>query len=276
MIEVEIVTAWLTPTVLFCIVNLVIGTIFITSSLKPQKYHKHIQDDHPARTPSVFERVKSFNLSIYPTREQEPEIQAQMTRAPSFLQRVKSINLSKYHPAREQEPEHPPHQLEPEIPAQMTRIPSFLERVKSINLSSNQPQHHPAHQQEPKIPAQMVRIPSFLERVKSINLSRYLAHEQEPEHPAHQQEPDRLSTGAEPRVLKKSASEKGAVKGEEEAEEQRRPATTREKGAAEHGGDEAVDAKADDFINRFRQQLKLQRLDSIVRYREMVGRGTGR
>ncbi|KAF9623329.1 hypothetical protein IFM89_000818, partial [Coptis chinensis] len=37
--------------------------------------------------------------------------------------------------------------------------------------------------------------------------------------------------------------------------------------------DEEVDAKADDFINKFKNQLKLQRLDSILRYKEMLGRG---
>eukprot|EP00261_Vitis_vinifera_P038150 XP_019079393.1 PREDICTED: disease resistance protein At4g27190 isoform X4 [Vitis vinifera] len=40
--------------------------------------------------------------------------------------------------------------------------------------------------------------------------------------------------------------------------------------------DEEVDAKADDFINKFKQQLKLQRLDSTIRYKEMIGRGSGK
>ena len=40
--------------------------------------------------------------------------------------------------------------------------------------------------------------------------------------------------------------------------------------------DEEVDAKADDFINRFKQHLKSQRLDSIIRYKEMIGRGSGK
>ncbi|KAK7388198.1 hypothetical protein VNO78_23007 [Psophocarpus tetragonolobus] len=31
--------------------------------------------------------------------------------------------------------------------------------------------------------------------------------------------------------------------------------------------DEEVDAKADDFINRFKKQLRLQRIDSLLRYR---------
>jgi hypothetical protein len=38
-------------------------------------------------------------------------------------------------------------------------------------------------------------------------------------------------------------------------------------------GDDEVDAKADDFINRFKQQLKLQRLDSIIRFKDASNRG---
>lgn len=64
----------------------------------------------------------------------------------------------------------------------------------------------------------------------------------------------------------------------EEAEEKerednavrRRPATMRERVKAD---DVEVDAKCDDFINRFKQQLKLQRMDSILRYKEMLNRG---
>lgn len=82
--------------------------------------------------------------------------------------------------------------------------------------------------------------------------------------------------------MKKSASAKSAFAHFEVTDivESRRPATVRvsktkptiaeEEGS---GDDEEVDAKADDFINKFKQQLKLQRLDSIIRYKEMVGRG---
>ncbi|KAE9608123.1 hypothetical protein Lal_00003517 [Lupinus albus] len=40
----------------------------------------------------------------------------------------------------------------------------------------------------------------------------------------------------------------------------------------DHGGEEleGVDEKADNFIKRFKEQLRLQRLDSILRYRDMI------
>ncbi|KAF0916711.1 hypothetical protein E2562_011561 [Oryza meyeriana var. granulata] len=36
----------------------------------------------------------------------------------------------------------------------------------------------------------------------------------------------------------------------------------------------SVDARADDFINKFREQLQLQRLNSLLNYKEMLNRGT--
>ena len=83
--------------------------------------------------------------------------------------------------------------------------------------------------------------------------------------------------------MTKSASEKGIKIGEYEDEEEeedevaverRRPATTTTTwcGGAEEMG---VDEQADDFINRFKQQLRLQRMDSLKRFREMImGKGS--
>lgn len=67
--------------------------------------------------------------------------------------------------------------------------------------------------------------------------------------------------------MMKSASERvnsGEREEEEGAVERRRPATAIGKGkTTSWGEDEEVDARADDFINRFKKQLKLQRMDSF-------------
>ncbi|KAE8661310.1 cytosolic Fe-S cluster assembly factor NBP35-like isoform X1 [Hibiscus syriacus] len=78
--------------------------------------------------------------------------------------------------------------------------------------------------------------------------------------------------------MKKSASVKSAFRHFEEDDivETRRSTTVREgkdKSTEDDEENNEVDAKADDFINKFKQQLKLQKLDSIIRYKEMVNRG---
>lgn len=78
-----------------------------------------------------------------------------------------------------------------------------------------------------------------------------------------------------PRTMRRSASAKYLTvhtdEDDDEEEdggflERRRPASAREgKGKTSGHGDEEVDARADDFINRFKHQLKLQTIDSITR-----------
>ncbi|XP_071716915.1 uncharacterized protein [Rutidosis leptorrhynchoides] len=80
-----------------------------------------------------------------------------------------------------------------------------------------------------------------------------------------------------PMKMKKSASMKSAFSHFEEDNivEARRPTTVRERRSAAKAtedDDVEVDAKADDFINKFKHQLKLQKLDSISRYKDMVNR----
>ena len=70
--------------------------------------------------------------------------------------------------------------------------------------------------------------------------------------------------------MKKSRSEiRIADDDEEEDDDLRRPATTRERSNVV---EEEVDAKAEQFISRFKQQLRLQRLESLARYTDMLKR----
>lgn len=112
-----------------------------------------------------------------------------------------------------------------------------------------------------------------LDEVYSKLAERHVSRSKSDTNPSAGEVPTKLST-----KMKKSASMKSAFNHfeEEDIVEARRPATVKEtstRGLAE--ADEGVDAKADDFINRFKQQLKLQRMDSIMRNKEMIGRGGG-
>lgn len=185
--------SWFTPTVLFVLLNIVIGTIAFSSS--PDRKRPAQDAHHPAaaaqnnlsRTSSVLHRLKSINLYRQKTDEIQP--------ATTFL-----------------DPDPSP-------------APPVVE------------EHH-------------------FGRSASDGAAAELQPKEE-----------------EPKKMKKWASSKSAFmepsrKEEEEITGVRRPATMR----AGRVVDESVDAKADDFINKFRNQLKLQRLDSINRFKDMINR----
>ncbi|KAF8393540.1 hypothetical protein HHK36_021784 [Tetracentron sinense] len=208
------VYSWFTPTVLFVLLNLMIGIIAITTRKQQQT---------------------------------QDEKQPQLDRAPSLLKRLKSINLYRYS-SEELNPFLPSvpttFQLPPEMETQNT-----VEQTQEETAVQNPDQFQDHH---------VTRMNSDTK-------------------PASGDLPEKL-----PQKMKKSASEKSAFAHfEEEITEKRRPATVRERKSEARelqpfGDDEEVDAKADDFINRFKQQLKLQRLDSILRYKEMLSRGAGK
>lgn len=142
------------------------------------------------------------------------------------------------------------------------------------------------------MPGRLDRAPSLLERVKSIRLpSVYRSQEAETEviggnHEAETNtvhKPKRSKSESTKKAktkakenMKKSASEKAmavekTVEEEREMVERRRPQTARlERTVTVGDGDHAVDARADDFINKFKRQLRLQRLDSLLRYKEIL------
>ncbi|KAL1335498.1 hypothetical protein AAHE18_11G251500 [Arachis hypogaea] len=221
-----LIASWLTPSSLFIFVNLVIGTIAITSRF----------------------------TSSHNNRIQEHELQHPFTRSPSLLQRVRSFRLT--------------HQYTYDT------TPSTAESEKTDHNQSQaqaQAQTNQPESEEPEKPKevpQLSRTPSLLQRLQSMNLSRLYKGEEEPE----PTEASGSGSGSDPSrkdaEMRKSASERvhSGREEDEESVERRRPATTRES----TGEDEEVDAKADDFINRFKKQLRLQRVDSILRYREML------
>ncbi|XP_073298604.1 cytokinin dehydrogenase 2-like [Primulina huaijiensis] len=180
----EVVPSWLTPTVIFCVLNLVIGTIFLIQGLKPHnKAPKSSENDA----------------------------------------------LS---------------------PPQLARAPSLFERVNSIKLSFSRSENR-----------DLVPVSTVHEDVL-INHDQDRAH-QSPEGSDFRVTRSKSDTGAKASstapsvsvVMKKSASEKVAASEKEDGRKLWQLG----------GGDEAVDARADDFIKRFRQQLKMQRLDSLLR-----------
>lgn len=168
----------------------------------------------------------------------------------------------------------------------------LLQRLKSINLDNYLSQESPTHQQENErqqepqeereeekegdkykyIPNEEEDAPDLDEVYRKLK-RRHVSRTKSDTEPVGGEIPKKL-----PEKMKKSASTKSAFSHfeEEDIVETRRPATAKEGKAKEtQVVDDEVDAKADDFINKFKHQLKLQRIDSIIRYREMITRGSG-
>ncbi|XP_008780154.1 pathogen-associated molecular patterns-induced protein A70-like [Phoenix dactylifera] len=209
---------WLTPAVLFVLLNVVVGTIAVTS--------KGIRRDADAGDPR------------------------KLSRSPSLvLDRLRSFNLYRYCSGN--------IPLETAPPPPVTRS----EPLETLHASLD-----PAIAAESEVP----------EAVPAGEEHHHFDRSQSDTHPTAGEVPVKLAA-----KMKKSASDKSAFAhfDAEEVEVMLQPATTRARTGRREAEEEdergEVDARADDFINRFRQQLKLQRLNSIMRYREMLNRGAG-
>jgi len=209
----DIIVSWFTPSCIFLIVNLVIGTIAITSHFATQKKRQLDSPPELVRSSSSFlGRVASFGLSCC---KFEPASAAATTiPEETQVEQVQNQDLT-----------------------QVNRTISFtlLDRVKSIDLGLNKTEINGG----PGDSTPLIRAPSLLERLMSGNFRRLdsvkvVEEEKKPE--------------SELEVK----PEREFVRGRVEEEE--------------------VDAKADDFIKRFKQQLRLERLDSILRYRDILHR----
>lgn len=277
--------SWFTPTVLFVVLNVMIGTIFFTSTSANEKHHQKPQNDDAqppnrlARSPSVLQRLKSFNLNNY--RSQEPHFNPdsdshftseQKTNSQNFYQQIPDSDT---HFASQQEtthnfPDHDTH-FAPEQKIQETH--NFFQQTPFDPTSDSDTHYAQNHTHENEThfnEEESLSIDEVYSQLKERQVNRTNSDTK----PSGGEMPERL-----PGKMRKSASAKSAFGHFEENDvvEARRPATVREGNSRlTEEDDEGVDSKADDFINKFKQQLKLQRLDSIIRYKDTISKGGGK
>ncbi|XP_022881480.1 uncharacterized protein LOC111398681 [Olea europaea var. sylvestris] len=254
----ESMNSWFTPTVFFVLLNLVIGTIAFTSTLANQKESQNDpQQQNIARSPSVLQRLKSINFS----RSQDAH-QKEVTDSDTLL------NPESSHEALNFE-EHSRYFFQP------SHQESFQE-----NLETTQAQTHYVFQQdfhetqdrlifegEKMTPLEFQEVheqkaeknefQSMAEVYSEVTGSHFIRTTSDTE-PASGEIPEKLPA----RMIKSASFKSGVGHFEEDIVEARRPATARENGNSKLPEDHEVDAKADVFINKFKHQLKLQRLDS--------------
>ncbi|KAG6511180.1 hypothetical protein ZIOFF_029235 [Zingiber officinale] len=240
------VRSWFTPTVLFLLINLVIGTIVLTSSRR-RRSHRRPHEDETAVAPhelpplvrgpsAALERLRSLGLHRFRSGEfpfdtvapiPESALPQPLARGPSaLLDRLRSIGLNRFRSGEIPFDALPIPESDPP-PAQTTDC--ITVRDDDDNVPDRKSRHY--------------------ERIRSDSAGK--------EEAAGTKLAERM---------KKSASASSAFGRFEEAEIVRRPAASKGgRGSAVAEEEVEVDARADDFINRFRQQLQLQRLDSIMR-----------
>ncbi|KAF8010322.1 hypothetical protein BT93_J1061 [Corymbia citriodora subsp. variegata] len=162
---------------------------------------------------------------------------------------------------------------------------------KSQAPSYAQPEaHHDEGPSEPEYadraePPRLARAPSLLERVESINFSSlYRSSDPDPEEDtlhhlgvdSNSEDDDSVPYTDAGRVhqdhqVRRVRSDPKAAahsesSGPQTVREGRKKSSPASALSVEEGGDE-IDTKADAFINRYKRDLKLQRLDSIMRLR---------
>ncbi|XP_004498886.1 uncharacterized protein [Cicer arietinum] len=298
--------SWFTPTVFFLLLQLVIATIYITSTIA-NATHKHQQphqqDLHQAqnfpqphhhqqlfRSPSVLQRLKSIDFYSYPYRsQQEPLTQQlqtyenetpQLVRSPSVLQRLKSINLLNF-----QFPIHQPFtsKLTPDDNNNDNNVFTHEKRHVAVKEKHQKQQEEDNEEEEDDDVLGHIRDNLGGNEEDNISLDEvYMKLQGQGGNFARTHSDTKPDSGEVPvklsRKMKKSASNKSAFSHfkEEDIVESLRPATVKEMKVAAMDEDELVDAKADDFINKFKHQLKLQRIDSIMRYKDTINKGTSK
>jgi len=140
-------------------------------------------------------------------------------------------------------------------PKTQQKQPHQTHNLSHYNHHHNEPTFVTQPEPESTQP-QLTLKPSLLQRVLSFNLNKHEPSQTEPETPYMEPVKSDPNSGDEENssiaMMKKSANETAMARSES--------TTSKEE-------DEADDAKADDFINMFKKQLRLQRLNSFIRSR---------
>ncbi|XP_062180279.1 pathogen-associated molecular patterns-induced protein A70-like [Phragmites australis] len=133
------------------------------------------------------------------------------------------------------------------------------------SFRQQQVHHYEEEYVPPPAPAPLSRTPSVLERLRSFGLYRFRSGDLGPELPVAESTPaadenNRAHYG-------RSRSEPAREQGKKEARMSKSSSQAAAPITVEEEADEGVDARADDFISKFRQQLQLQRLNSLLNYK---------
>lgn len=236
--------SWFTPTMLFLLLNAVIGTIVITSGMRQSN---NTSNKDLRRNPSLLSRLSSFSLS-----------RGKVEEVVEFENRAEEIGKMPDNVVSEEE------KMPDNLVSEEEKMPDnvMVEEEKILVKM--------AEERKPKVEA---KNSGASQKTQKKKIANGLGRSKSDTPPNGDLRPPPL-----PQKLKKSGTfespfshfDSQALTVLETTSEVVHTVDSDDNGPEDS---EEVNAKADDFINKFKQQLKLQRLESIMRYKEMINRG---
>jgi hypothetical protein len=222
----SLVRGYFSPATLFLLLNMVIGTIALTS--RSHRRLRHDDDDG-----HVHDRPHhQYALAPPP---------APLARTSSVMERLRSLGLYRFRSG--------------DFPPEYNHHLSAATHDAAAHSSSVRKQDQAQYTRSQSEPAKSKRPPPA--RKNNDNKEDHAVVK-------------KSTSGSEVKKLERAPPQaQGQVRRAPRAPAPRGLVVREEEDAAAA----SVDARADDFINKFRQQLQLQRLNSLLNYKEMLNRG---
>uniref|UniRef100_A0A0E0JN43 DUF4408 domain-containing protein n=1 Tax=Oryza punctata TaxID=4537 RepID=A0A0E0JN43_ORYPU len=241
----SLVRGYFSPATLFLLLNVVIGTIALTSRASHRRRHHHHDEHYKAQHHHEPQRC----LDQY-----APPPPAPLERTSSVMERLRSLGLYRFRSG-----DFPP---EYNLAAAANAICDESEKQQAqYTRSRSEPAARPAAPPvEQRGKAQKAAAARAKPAVKKSSTSEVRKLERAPAQA--QRQVLQVQRAPPPRAPAPARAVQAAAREEVE---------TPQVGLATAS---SVDARADDFINKFREQLQLQRLNSLLNYKEMLNRGT--
>ena len=227
----SLVRGYFSPATLFLLLNVVIGTIALTSRFHRRRHDHHGDDDR---------HHQQHQHKDHDDRYAPPPPPAPLARTSSVMERLRSLGLYRFRSG--------------DFPPEYNYNHSAASNVGGDD-DEGSTQQYSRSRSEPAARKPASKTGNEAEKAARAKVAKKPVTEV--------RRLERAPVPAPARLVQRAPRAPAARAVLTEARRQ-------DAGAPEAA---CVDERADDFINKFRQQLQLQRLNSLLNYKEMLNRG---